>query len=355
MLYMKKYKFLFGLALTAVALSSCNNYDFEQNFYPHKVGLMAGNDRIYNRTTVELSAVEAGEADIKLVALISGSQMADRDYHVTVAHDDSLFNAYNKSNFDIDSSRFARLLPAHCFEDPSLTGTIAAGTNKCTFNIKLKNLDQLSPDSVYFLDYMITAHDAAALATDNNNLGVSLNHVLLRINWKNDWASTSHPEDYQLVSSQVINTQTASVVRPTNTIRAFPVGARAVRFLAGDEKYDDYKKALHDINVRSFVVTIGEQTATNPSAYDVTLKPYKTDSLEIEKLTPNGEYDNTFLYNELGGSASSNPTFYKEFRLHYRYRVLKETKQNDGSYKPGPWKEVLCKMRYQYNPRADQL
>ena len=50
---MKKYKYILGCALAAVALSSCNNYDFEQNFYPHKVGLMAGTNRIYDRTTVE--------------------------------------------------------------------------------------------------------------------------------------------------------------------------------------------------------------------------------------------------------------------------------------------------------------
>lgn len=352
---MKKYKFLFGLALAAVALSSCNNYDFDQNFYPHKVGLMAGTNRIYDRTTVELSAVEKGDATIKLVALISGSQMPDRDYHVTVEHEDSLFKAYNKSNFDIDSTRFAKLLPENCYEDPNLTGTVAAGTNKCTFDIKLKNLEQLSPDSTYFLNYRIASHDAEALATDNNNLGETLDRVLLKITWKNNWSSTEEAMNYQLVSTQVINLTNASVTRPTNTVRAFPIDARSVRFLAGDESYDNYTKALHDINVKSFVVTVGDQTETNPSAYNVSFKPYKTDSLEIQALTPSGEYDNTFLYNEIGGSASTNPTYYKEFRLHYRYRVMKNTKNKDGSYTPGPWKEVLTKMRYQYNPREDQL
>jgi len=81
---MKKYKYILGCALAAVALSSCNNYDFEQNFYPHKVGLMAGTNRIYDRTTVELSAVENGTASVQLVANLSGSQMADRDYNVSL-------------------------------------------------------------------------------------------------------------------------------------------------------------------------------------------------------------------------------------------------------------------------------
>lgn len=352
---MKKYKYILGCALAAVALSSCNNYDFDQNFYPHKVGLMAGTNRIYDRTTVELSAVENGTASVQLVANLSGSQMADRDYHVTIAHDDSLFNAYNKSNFDIDSTKFARLLPADCYEDPAMTATIPSGSNKCLFDIKLKNLGKLSPDSTYFLNYKITSHDASEVATDNNKLGGKLDHVLIKVTWKNEYGSTAENWNYQLVSSQVTNVEAKSTTRPTNTVRAFPVAANAVRFLAGDEKWDDYTKALHDINVKSIVATIGSKTVTNPSAYNVTLKPFKQDSLEVEMLTPVGEYNNTFLLNELGGSASTNPTYFKEFRLHYRYRVMKNAKQSDGTWKVGPWKEVLAKMRYQYNPRADKL
>lgn len=352
---MKKYKFLIGCALAALALSSCNNYDFDQNFYPHKVGLMAGTNRIYDRTTVKLSAVEQGTASVKLVALLSGSQMADRDYHVTVAHDDSLFNAYNKSNFDVDSTKFAKLLPQDCYEDESLSGTIPSGSNKCYFNIKLKNLEKLSPDSTYFLDYKIISHDAEGLATDNNNLGVALDHVLIKVTYENDWASTASTMNYRLTNTQVINIDNKSVARPTNDVRAFPISANSVRFLAGNEKYDDYKTALHDINVRSIVVTVGNQTATNPSAYNVSLSPYKKDSLEVEMLTPTGEYDNTFSYTSVGGSASQNATYYKEFRLHYKYRVMKDTKDSKGNYSVGPWKEVLCKMRYQYNPREDEL
>lgn len=352
---MKKYKFLLGCALAALALSSCNNYDFDQNFYPHKVGLMAGTNRIYDRTTVKLSAVEQGTASVKLVALLSGSQMPDRDYHVTVAHDDSLFNAYNKSNFDIDSTKFAKLLPEDCYEDVSLTGTIPSGSNKCYFDIKLKNLDKLSPDSTYFLDYKIVSHDAEGLATDNNNLGEALDHVLIKVTYENDWASTATTMSYRLTSATVTDIDSKKDSRPTNDVRAFPLSANSVRFLAGDEKYDDYKTALHDINVRSMVITVGKQTATNPSAYYVTLTPYMKDSLEMEMLTPVEDYDNTFAYTTIGGGSAQVATYYKEFRLHYKYRVMKDKKDSQGNYTAGPWKEVKCKMRYQYNPRADEL
>ena len=132
-------------------------------------------------------------------------------------------------------------------------------SNKCYFDIKLKNLGALSPDSVYFLDYKIVSHDASAIATDNNKLGVQLNHVLVKILWKNNYGSTAENWNYQLVSSQVTNVETKSTTRPTNTVRAFPVAANAVRFLAGDEKWDNYEKALHDINVKSIVATIGSK------------------------------------------------------------------------------------------------
>ena len=340
--------------MAAVALSSCNNFDFEQNFYPHKVGLMAGNNRINDRTTVELSAVENGTASVQLVANLSGSQLADRDYHVTIAHDDSLFRAYNKSNFDIDSTKFARLLPKDCYEDPAMEGVIPSGTNKCLFDIKLKNLGSLSPDSTYFLNYKIVSHDASSLATDNNKLGIKLNHVLIKITWKNEFGSTADSWNYQLFTSQVTNVETKSTTRPTNTVRLFPVASNAVRFLAGDEKWDNYTKALHDINVKSIVAVIGKKTATNPAAREVALKPFKKDSIEVEMLTPVGDYDNTFLLNKIGVSASSNPTYFKEFRLHYRYRIMKNEKQKDGTWKSGPWKEVLTKMRYQFNPRSEK-
>lgn len=71
-------------------------------------------------------------------------------------------------------------------------------------------------------------------------------------------------------------------------------------------------------------------------------------------MTPLGEYDNTFLLNEMQVLGGGNSKFYKEFRVHYKYRLLK-VKQNDGSFAPGPMKTVQAKLRYEFNPRADQL
>ena len=112
--------------------------------------------------------------------------------------------------------------------------------------------------------------------------------------------------------------------------------------MAGDENLGEYKTALNRINERSIVVTIGKQTAMNPLAREVTITPYK--SLDVVQLTPFEMYDNTFLINIIS-TPDGRRTYYKEFRLHYKYR-LKST---------DPYREVKAVLRMEYSPRAELL
>ena len=112
--------------------------------------------------------------------------------------------------------------------------------------------------------------------------------------------------------------------------------------LAGDENMGEYKDALGRINNRSITVEIGDKTPQNPLARAVTILPYK--NLDVVQLTPLGVYSNTFLINIISTPDGRN-TYYKEFRLHYKYR-LAETDR---------YKEVKAILRMEYNPRADEL
>ncbi|MCS3160112.1 DUF4361 domain-containing protein [Bacteroides faecis] len=62
------------------------------------------------------------------------------------------------------------------------------------------------------------------------------------------------------------------------------------------------------------------------------------------QLTPIGEYDNTYLLNVIR-TPDGRATYYKEFRLHYKYRL-----QSTDRYR-----EVNAKLRYQFNPRVENL
>lgn len=352
---MNKTKHIFGIgviAAMAAMAASCNNYDFEQEFYRNDVSLLQGTNGIYARTTVDLADAEKGTATIPLTVLVAGSQPSTHDITVELEPSDSLFERYNKTNFDLDSSKFAKKLPEDCYTQPNLSLTIPAGEEKAVINIPVHNLDSLSPDSTYFLEYKIKS--------SSNGINPKKNHVLLRVHYKNAYTATSDLADYSYTSTQVIYNNASGPVteRPTISIRCFPLASNKVRFVAGQENYSDYSNALDWINTHSLVFIIGSQTDTNPNAYNVDYESYKPGEVEIQKMNPIDEYDNTYRINSIGGSAATTATYYKEFRMHYRYRITKNsstTRNGVTTYTAGPWKEVKAILRYSFNPRSELL
>ena len=104
----------------------------------------------------------------------------------------------------------------------------------------------------------------------------------------------------------------------------------------------DYTTALDIINKGSIILEMGTQLPENPLAKELTILPYQ--SIDVVQLTPIGEYDNTYLLNVIR-TPDGRSTYYKEFRLHYKYR-LKSTDL---------YREVNAKLRYQFNPRVENL
>lgn len=317
-----------------IAFASCNSYDFEQEEYKNEINLLSNSSQIYDRQVSKLR--ENGDT-IYLVAGLSGSQASTKAFNVGVVESDSLFKAYNRTNFDIDSSRFARLLPGECFSFPQMQMQIPAGKSQVKFPIYLHNMDILSPDTTYFLNYKIDGEKTDAF-------NQSKKEVLLRIYMENEFATTKSNTFYNYTSSYVITLSKDGGVpkRPTSSNQVFPLGADSVRMLAGDETFGEYKTALNNINKMSIKVTIGAQTAKNPLARNVTIEPYR--SIEIEQMPPFDIYDNTYLINTIS-TPDGRHTYYKEFRLHYKYRLQPEN----------PYKEVKAILRMEYNPRADLL
>ena len=246
--------------------------------------------------------------------------------------------AYNKSNFDINKARFAKYLPEECYEFPTMEMNISAGSSKAMFPVYLKNLEKISPDSIYFLEYKIDS-----LRTPDCN--PKKRYVLLRIHKENYYASTQTATYYNYTSSTVIIPNPdgySEVRRPTNSNRVFPISENSVRLMAGDENFTDYTTALDIINKGSIILEMGAQLPENPLAKELTILPYQ--SIDVVQLTPIGEYDNTYLLNVIR-TPDGRSTYYKEFRLHYKYR-LKSTDL---------YREVNAKLRYQFNPRVENL
>src|SRR5690625_6885832 len=137
------------------------------------------------------------DVTIHIVASLSGPLPHDKDLEVTIVEDDSLFDSYNKSNFDIDSSRFAKILPDHCFEIPQLSTKIKAGEFKAFFPVYLRNLGSLSPDTLYFINYKIDPERSDGFNEEKKE-------IFLQIFMKNDYASTIYNTFYNFNLSFIL-------------------------------------------------------------------------------------------------------------------------------------------------------
>lgn len=338
---MKKKFNIILCALVGTLISSCSEYDFGQEQYKNDISLLSNSNLVYDR---QVATVEQERDTIYLVATVSGSQPSVGENRVALLESDSLFRAYNKSNFDIDKARFAKMLPAENYEFPNTEMQIPAGVSKVMFPVYLKNLEKISPDSLYFLNYKIDS-----LKTPNYN--PNKRHVLLQIFKQNYYSTTKAATYYNYTSTTIVIPNpngSAEVRRPTNANRVFPMGRNSVRLMVGDEDLGDYKAALDRINTKSIVLEMGDPLPENPLAKGLTIKPYvgygATNPIDVVQLTPIGEYDNTFLLNAIR-TPDGRATYYKEFRLHYKYRLQPTA----------PYREVNAKLRLEYNPRVENL
>ena len=331
---MKNYISISICVLLGISLATCDSYDFEQEQYRNEINLLSNSQMIYDRQVADL---RVGGDTIFMVAGLSGTNNSNQVFNVALMEGDSLIRAYNKSNYDIETDRYARLLPEECYAIPSLEKQIAAGETQVKFPIYLQNLDILSPDSIYFLDYKIDS-----VKTDVFN--PRKKEVLVRIFKENEFSTTQRNTYYNYTSTFVttLDLNNALVRRPTSSNQVFPLGHNSVRMLAGDEEFGEYKTALERINARSIKVVVGEQTSENPLARNVTVEPYKT--IDVIQLTPIDMYDNTFLIHIIS-TPDGRSTYYKEFRLHYKYRLNPTN----------PYKEVKAILRMEYSPRAELL
>lgn len=333
---MKSIKYIVYIVFTFIIICSfvsCNSYDFDKEQYKNEVSLLSNTSFIYDRQVANIS--KDGDT-IYIVAGLSGTNPSSTPFNVGLIEEDSLFHAFNKSNYDIDKSRFAKLLPEECFTLPETKIEIKPGEFTGKFPLILNNLERISPDSIYFLDYEIDPENTSAFNPKKNK-------VLLRIFKSNEFATTKSATFYNYTNSFVTTMEIGGTVRrPTSSNRAFPLGENSIRMLAGDEELGDYNTALDRINARSIVLSIGDQTPYDPAARNVAIEPYKT--IDMVQLPPTGVYDNTYTINIISTPDGQN-SYFKEFKLHYKYRL------NPNS----PYKEVKAVLRMEYNPRAELL
>ncbi len=332
---------LFTLLL-GVAMVSCEgSFDFNKEQYKKVVYIMGGNNsfQIYDRTVLNLE--QPSDTILYMTVGVGGTKKPDKDITVTIASADSLFNAYNKSNYDIDTAKFAKKLKPEFYTLPdTLKVVIKAGTTTAKVPVPVKNLGKLSPDTTYFLNYKI-------LSVDNYEVSKEHREALYQIFYKNRWSNTKKVPNYivSAFSMGLKNNPGNDTIRMSASPKLFPLTKNSVRVTVGKSKYEE----LEDINANSFVIEIDDKPFYEKEGkmkiYKVRVKRYKDMTVtQKDPVDPKNEFNNTFV-DEIQENVGVK-RYYRIFNLRFEFT----SKDSSGKSVTRLMEE---RLKVEYNPTVE--
>ncbi len=329
---------VFTLLLGLTMISCEGSFDFNKEQYKKVVYIMGGNAgfNVFDRTVLNL---DQSKDTLYITVGVGGTNNPDKDTEVVIEDADSLFNAYNKSNFDIEKDKFAKILSPEFYTIATKKAVIKAGKSTAKIPVVLKNLHKLSPDTTYFLDYKIKSISNFELSKKNRE-------AMYRIYYKNKWASTKNTLPYNAIalSLGLKPNPTNDTVMMSASPKVFPLTKKSVRITAGKFPFEKLK----DINDYSFIVEVDDNVLSktaNEETYKVKIKKYKEMDVEqVDPTDPLNEYNNTFV--KLRKQVSPGVFIYfKVFNLRFKFTV----KDKNGQYETRILEE---KLSLQYNPKG---
>jgi hypothetical protein len=274
---------------------------FEKEQYEKVLCLLSDDDLVFTVTHSLDEDVTTGNFSV----IVGGSKHFEEDVTVEFEPETELLDQYNKKNFDINTDKYARQLPANRYNISSMSLTIRAADNQQYGLLPVQvNTADLSPDTTYVIPLRIKSVSKYKLNPDKIS-------VLYRIRTKNHYASQSPVTDYG--SRGTTQAESADAPEALNiTKRIVPVSKNSIRFYPGRLNYDDRTATVAELEKNAVIIRIN-------NANSIDLLPYGT--VQIEKIN---EYTTDNIYEEVVYGNLNRCTFY----LHYKYR----TQNDDGSY-----------------------
>jgi hypothetical protein len=317
------------VAMFAIAVSCNKEKDYDREMYENNVYLLSasGTANIYTASY----DLKEGESTKYLSIGIGGSKPNPTEISVTLEEDTVLLDSYNKNNFDIDSSAFAKTLKPELYQALPTVVTIPANPADPYVQVPVTvNPVSLSPDSIYFIPLAIKSVSGGYTANPDKF------NVLYRVTIKNDYAEQSSTTRYT-VNGTILDAANKStllsgtrIVRPltANSIRLFAAGVSGVIPSEDDSRKIDVDELAQKVK---YSVTV----QVNPDQ-SVTVLPYG--SIQVDNIPLSGY--NKYAEEELNG------TIYKRFYLSYRYRLQNTAGSETSDPTWGAWytvKETLTR------------
>lgn len=269
-----------ALAGFAALMTACDENDqFKGELYEKVIYVLSDNDHIFS------SVHKLGETSTGYVTIYcGGTEHITEDVRVEMEPYTQALDDYNYVNYDLDESRYARLLdPSHyTIEDYSTVLKANSPDYYSLIPIKV-NPDGLSPDSTYIIPMRIKS-------VSDHRVNPDKDKVMYRVVLANKFATMERTTYYQMTGVETLGLSAgdnASGVSVTRVVA--PLAKNKVRVFAGTHSYVPNNVTLEEIDKYAMTVTFNDD-------HTVGIEPYG--DIEVEMVDdPESNY---WEYNEKG-------------------------------------------------------
>lgn len=308
---MKKILNIGLLLLTLAGITGCNEDEqFEGELYKKIIYLLSDDNMAFQ------SAHELGKESTGYVSVYcGGTEHIKQDVTIELEPDDQILAQYNKINFDIEESKYAKELDPSKYNIPTYQTVLKADSEDNYALIPITvNPDGLSPDSIYMIPLRIKS-------ISNYEINPDKQQVLYQVVLKNEYATMESTTYYQTSGTEIRHTTIGDKASGTNVTRVVaPISKNQVRVLAGTHTYSPTNVTKEEIDKYAMILTINDD-------YSITITPYG--SLQMEMI--GGAEDNYWTIDKKGRYV---------FNLHYKYFdniTVTDTNNNNNTWTEDCW------------------
>jgi hypothetical protein len=287
----KRIRAYTGFVLLALAgVYACDRDEvFEKEQYKNVFALISGSDNVSPRYH-KLGTESVGY----VAASCGGTNPTRQDIVVNLTEDASLIDDYNKANFDVNVSKYARPLPKNKYDIDSYQFTIAAGAIGGRLPVRIRP-DGLSPDSTYFIALRVDSHTTSELNPEKS-------YLLYSVRIRNYWAKGDGATIYSMRGKLMVQGEAAELEMPGTKVMQ-PLSRNSVRVMAGNETWE---ADIAVINKGAIILEIGEDNRVTISSYE---------DMEVQQIDGDADFPNVFRIEDDGFKT------YKTFLLKYSYKT----------------------------------
>jgi hypothetical protein len=279
---------LLSLLLVAGTVACNENKLFEEELYK-KVFAIVSSDN-YNVFEKEHDLNEPESTGYISVSM-GGTNPTEKETRITLVQNTDLFDRYNRGTHDVETEKYARIVPSDKYSIDSYEMTIPAGGREARLPVRIRP-EGLSPDSTYMISLKIKDYSNYEVNPDKSD-------VLYCAYIKNYYATQKSPGTTYNMKGALDGGNVLG------TKRMFPLTRNSVRIVAGNPTFEADTAIINKWSITLEIAGDGH----------VSIKSFKENRVQIEQIDDDANYPNRFFIDDDGFRT------FKSFLLHYKYKV----------------------------------